>query len=33
MNFVLSLSKNFQKVGFNPYFVIDTGRNGQDKMR
>jgi len=33
MNYVLELHQYFNQAGFNPYFVIDTGRNGIPNMR
>jgi len=33
MNYVLELHTSFSSAGMNPYFIIDTGRNGVPGMR
>jgi len=33
MNYVMELHQSFNQAGFNPYFIIDTGRNGVAGMR
>jgi len=33
MNYVMELHNSFNQGGFNPYFIIDTGRNGVANMR